>query len=229
MPAHRKNFLTDFVCETCGVTFKRLNGHAYRFCSAKCRAVKLAETDTKISHICEWCGKEFRSFPSRTGRFCSKKCASAFGCRQPKPNARRPETMHVERLCKTCGNPYFTNVHQIKSRGSNFCSLECKYIWQSKRLQETGGPNFKGGISYTAKSARGKNWASQKRQVKIRDGGACVICGSVKNIDTHHIKAYEDFCGNWKAANDLNNLISLCRVHHRMVESHKIILFTVRV
>ena len=79
--------------------------------------------------------------------------------------------------------------------------------------------NYRGGTI----KGRGQNWGHQKRQVLKRDNYKCQICG--KKIDrkkwdfgVHHIKPYREFNGDYEAANQLSNLITLCRKCHAKVE-----------
>lgn len=56
--------------------------------------------------------------------------------------------------------------------------------------------------------------------VKSRDGNKCVICGSEKMLNAHHIIPRE----NMKFMLDVNNGISLCPLHHnfsREISAHK--------
>lgn len=212
-----------FTCEHCGKKFVRHDSHKYRFCSHKCRA--LSKGRNLKEHTCDYCGKLFYTWPSRPGRFCSAQCRSEFAARQLKPKKRRPETMRVNKKCLQCGNEYTTSIHQIRWRGSNFCSRKCMGDYQSKKLLKTGGPNYKGGVSKNNKYYRGTNWDKQKRIVLKRDNHQCQVCKvnvgakEMHNIGVHHIKPYRLFNEDWNSANDPKNLITLCRKHHMMIES----------
>lgn len=52
-----------------------------------------------------------------------------------------------------------------------------------------------------------KEWA---KAVKERDG-SCVICGSTKRLNAHHVLPRE----NLKTKHDILNGITLCPLHHR--------------
>ena len=194
-----------YICEYCHNEFERLPGtnDAHRFCSRKCSGIARPKKGMKIC-ICEWCKKEFETWPSRPGRFCSDQCRSEFGARQPKYVNRKPETMKIERICEVCEKHFYTSKYQIELRqgGGRYCSISC----------------------------RGSNWDSQKRKALKRDDYSCQICGHrrqiisiTKNrIDVHHIKPYVLFDGDFEAANQLSNLITLCHTHHIQVENGKI-------
>lgn len=213
----------SFICQHCKNAFTKTGNREYTFCSRKCRA-QHQEKHLKDC-ICEYCKKHFQTWPSRPGRFCSAQCRSEFGARQLKPNKRRPDTMKVSRTCKQCGITYTTTSHQVRLRGSNFCSRKCMGDYQSAKLLKTGGPNYKGGISKNNKYYRGDNWERQKRKALKRDNRQCQVClkqvtaRDMHLIDVHHIRPYRLFNGDWKSANDLSNLITLCRGHHIKIES----------
>lgn len=217
MANHRKYYNKVFTCEQCGNSFERLNNREYRFCSPRCRA--FAQGKHLVKHTCEWCGEEFERFPSRQGRFCSNWCRCKYGAKQPRPNNRKPETMKIDRICEICGNHFITNIYQIKYRrgGGKYCSIICKSEAASRRLLN-GGPNYKGGVKKNGKYFRGHNWERQRHQVLIRDNGKCQFCGMDKRVDVHHIKPYKFFNGDFESANQLPNLITLCRLHHNQIE-----------
>lgn len=72
----------------------------------------------------------------------------------------------------------------------------------------------------------GPNWAEQRRAARDRDGYCCVACGMSDGehkdklgweLEVHHIKPFAE-CEDYFEANDLENLITLCRTHHREYE-----------
>ncbi len=71
----------------------------------------------------------------------------------------------------------------------------------------------------------GINWESQKRKAKKRDSSTCQVCGyksgGKRFLDVHHIIPAKRFI-DLELANNLSNLITLCRKCHVMVEKGKI-------
>jgi len=63
---------------------------------------------------------------------------------------------------------------------------------------------------------RGKNWNIQKAQALERDNYLCQKCQE-PSVVVHHIKPYHLFT-NYKEANQLDNLISLCKRCHGIEE-----------
>lgn len=76
----------------------------------------------------------------------------------------------------------------------------------------------------------GPNWDQQKRNTLSRDGGRCQHCGAPQRAgrrhDVHHIRPFRAFGyirgsnDQYRQANDLINLVTLCSSCHRKAESH---------
>lgn len=71
----------------------------------------------------------------------------------------------------------------------------------------------------------GKNWIKQRKKALIRDNYTCQKCGKTakelgKNPDVHHKKPIRTFSKDEieSKANDLDNLITLCRSCHSIEE-----------
>lgn len=61
----------------------------------------------------------------------------------------------------------------------------------------------------------GPNWYHQRRKVRKRDNYTCQDCGITEKeygnqLSVHHIGPFRNFHGDWRKANELSNLISLC-------------------
>lgn len=72
----------------------------------------------------------------------------------------------------------------------------------------------------------GPNWYEQRRKAKNRDNHECVKCGKTDEehleeygweLEVHHIVPASSF-QDYQKMNDLENLITLCRKHHRKYE-----------
>lgn len=209
-------------CLHCGKIFIANPSDKKRFCSISCAGLHNPKPRAKKTCVCEWCGKTFNTWNSRPGRFCSRLCAGRYGARQPKLNARKPE-IHVIKPCVICGKPYHTTTHQIKYRGSSCCSRECANIHTSQVVRGEHHPNWRGGSVH----GRGTNWSMQRNKVLRRDGYRCQICHKKvsrfkHDYGIHHIIPYRTFNGDYLKANELTNLITLCRSCHAKVEWGKI-------
>lgn len=59
---------------------------------------------------------------------------------------------------------------------------------------------------------RGSRWKRIRKEI-VKDFPFCAICGTTKNLQVHHITPYRLTHDNSK-----QNLIPLCRKHHKWVE-----------
>lgn len=170
--------------------------------------------------------------PSKVERndhfFCHRTCfdmwkkSSMVG--ENNPNWIEP----IKTQCATCGKPVERNPSRVGTteRKVHFCSKTCKHAWMREYMSGPDSPNWKGGsIRYY-----GPNWHGQKLAARKRDGYCCQICGITqkknrKSLDVHHIIPFRTFNyipgenENYLQANELSNLISLCRSCHIQVEA----------
>jgi DEAD/DEAH box helicase domain-containing protein len=75
----------------------------------------------------------------------------------------------------------------------------------------------------------GPNWETQRNAARARDGFQCVQCGKPeeggRQHDVHHLQPFRSFGyvpglnDNYKLANDLSNLQTLCRACHARAET----------
>lgn len=209
------------TCKYCGNPFQARHKSTKECCSVKCRGLLKRSIGSKVVKACKRCGEEFESWVYRNQVYCSLSCKNIVETRQYQPKLKRIAKM-VDLICEWCGNPY--TVHQCMNTGkrkSRFCSIECRGKSFSATNRGSVHPNWRGGGKYLT---RGRNWSAQRRKVLERDNCSCQICGlkmnnkSKKIIDVHHIKPYRQFNGDYTAANDLLNLITLCRSCHKRVE-----------
>lgn len=213
------------VCEYCQSTFKAQADKIHRkFCSMDC----MRQAKKQIDCTCENCEKIFQVFASEVrrgnGKFCSKECS------------RENQRKTIESSCKYCGANFQTIPSRIRRGGGKFCCEKCYTNWKSKNERGENHPLWKGGnIDY------GPNWEEQRAKALKRDNYTCRHCGKKKpifgkNHDVHHIIAMREFGysleknDHYMTANELTNLITLCRKCHREVEagiitlSHNVLL-----
>lgn len=206
-------------CEYCGARFVVQASKPNRFCSRKCSAIATQQHDPgkRKTCICEQCNREFETRHDHPGRFCSQRCRSIYA-------ARLPKGKHAERVtvcCEICGAEFIVLLSYYRLRPVRFCSVECKNKANAIEKTGKGNPNYSGGTRFPN---RGRNWWSQRRAALRRDNHTCQLCGrrpkihERRVIDVHHIKPYKDFNGDYLAANELMNLITLCRPCHVNIE-----------
>lgn len=192
---------------------------------------------TTVQCTCLQCGVSFSIrkilFDTGQGKYCSKKCSGIAHSKQ------------IECRCITCGNTFYVKQSRFNDGKGKYCSRTCRDLNPSvmryclicgKRLitsqkkycskscegvSNRGASNrrWRGG----GKTYRGPNWTQQRNLAYSRDGGVCQHCGNSpkqgeRKYDVHHIKPF-NFCPNYEEANQLINLVVLCRKCHGLAEN----------
>lgn len=213
---------SDIECPTCGkATF--YNNHGVRLHHSNAHNESIA--GDKVT--CEQCGDTTRVTPSKLNRgknhFCDPKCRGEwFSENQVGEDHHQYNRVEVE--CDWCGDTITRSPSQINDN-LNFCNAEvCQAKWNSHNNRGKDHPNWQGGDSYID---YGSNWKPQRRKAKERDDYECQVCGMTKEeqgyaLDVHHIVPIESY-DDPKDANRLQNLITLCRGHHRKYEGWNLI------
>lgn len=179
---------------------------------------------------CEQCGKEFHAFPSQRRRFCSAACKNT---RQSDTfsGTGHPRWKDKSHTCTQCGKVFqrIRTTKDLKGCGV-FCSSRCWYDWNSQNLVGPQCPRWRGG----KERYYGPNWNHQAEAARKRDNNSCRICGSKRpprgkrSLDVHHVRPFKSFAyvvgenDHYLAANDLTNLVTLCRVCHKKVEAGRL-------
>lgn len=220
------------ICQHCSSTFavnpKKLS-KGQKFCSRACWRASLFR---QVSRTCETCGLEFSVHRARGhARFCSRECQATKiikQCPVCKAEITAKRSAAPKRL--TCSRRCLAVLRGIENRsprqGQKKSTEEREKISEGLRKHYKWSPakhwNYQGG---PWKSRRG-GWLRQREAARERDGNTCQAClrsaaSLGKNIPIHHIKPYREFADP-EAANDLDNLISLCQSCHMKAEHGKI-------
>lgn len=185
------------------------------------------ESISGVELSCEYCGDTYRKPPSEAerSRFCSRECMAA----------HRSETMTtpfggerngVELECEWCGTTYRVPASSAE-RGSRFCSRDCQASSQSVEFSDESWhmygvrgadhPSYTGHDNYY-----GENWPEQRTAALDRDGRKCVVCSMSMEehldehgceLHVHHVQPIATY-ESPEDANELDNLITLCRACH---------------
>lgn len=204
--ARRKGVLRiEKKCQYCGNIFHTIPARQERskYCSLKCQHLGQRET---VEVKCDYCGKSFTDYPCKIKagrRFCSNSCCTAANDKRIKSN------------CKNCGKSFYTSRSYLERGHGLYCSRDCA----SQANSGSGNKLWRGG----GRVNRGPNWRRQRKLARLRDGGVCQRCGRKpkkgdRKFPVHHIKPYREFNGDYLAANDLLNLITLCHRCHPRAE-----------
>lgn len=194
------------TCEQCGKPFTRYPSEIKRgygkYC---CRACMDIGRQNLSIQICEQCKNEFRATGSakrrNPGRFCSRECLF------------QSMRTRIDCVCLQCGNAFTTLPKEIKKGAGKYCSNECRGL----ALRGENSPHWRGGHD----SYRGENWMHQRQLAWKRDKGICQHCGKKskkRKHDVHHIRPFRLYNGDYVAANELTNLITLCQTCHKLAE-----------
>lgn len=247
MPAAKPKIKVQ--CHWCNKILERPLWHAKRqqqhFCDRKCKGAWLktqtgqnayAYKGTQVQVKCSECGKEVLRDPTKVERnehfFCGRVCFDAWRRVHMQGENNPNWTPPIKTQCATCGEPIERNPARVGTteRKVHFCSKACKHKWMSEYLSGEGCHFWKGG---SGQRYYGQNWFRQARFARKRDGYRCQNCGVSqkeigKSLDVHHIIPFRSFDyipgenENYLQANELSNLISLCRNCHMRVEAHSI-------
>lgn len=227
------------ICGYCQEPFSRLDymmrSHDYKFCSRKCAGRKRVEnTVLRVGkRNCLTCGIEFVLWIRPEQKYCSHKCkgprisetqrgrvmsiesraklsASTKGRQSP---LRLPATKFI---CEGCGVEFeILNGRRFLGH-RRFCTRLCWYTFIRRNPEAI--PWFRGGRD----PYYGPNWYHMARLARWRDKDTCQDCGVLQEfpvLDVHHKIPRRAFFGNYELANQLNNLVSLCKTCHGIRES----------
>lgn len=193
------------------------------FCSRACRNTGLAAAK-RITKICVICSAPFTTPPAKANRFstCSAACVKERKVRlskaryalsqAPEAKAKRRNTFEKKRYevpCHCgCGEILRVTDAEVRYRstGRMFANREHYEDWflgeNTPFWRGEGNPYY-----------RGPNWNAQRKKARKRDGFKCTCCGATDALVVHHIVSFYYFA-EYREANDLNNLTTLCRSCH---------------
>ena len=189
----------EFDCPTCSDSFPTESGMKQHHTRVHGKSIATTEMD------CEWCGESIvyndYELKTREEYFCSDECRYA-------------------------------------RQSERFEGRECEWsekIGDSNRgnagMTGEDNPRWKGG----RENRMGPEWATQRRLALKRDFGQCRVCRMDsethkskygRELTVHHktprtwfLEEYDDETEALRKSNELNNLITVCRKHHRNLES----------
>lgn len=157
---------------------------------------------------CANCKKGFLIHNYRVGKsgknYCSRECRKTAKIIQ----------------CDWCNKDIKRVPAQIEKH--NFCSRSCMGKYQTKNYSGENSKHWLGDY----KKYYGVNWKHQRNLARARDQYKCQVCGveeTNKQHDVHHKKAFAVFgIENYKEANDLSNLVTLCNSCHSKIEPKRV-------
>lgn len=223
--ASRQPTAQTWTCKGCGVSFERVQNtdRVPKYCSVECRRKYVIPPGTEPvplkTNTCATCGVEFEFKRSVKRKYCSKKCNDVGRAGKRMANYKGK---YLSAKCQQCGADIECYPHRLKK----FCNEVCYAKWQSENLSGENSYEWQGG----AVDYRGPNWDEQADAARERDDHRCQHCGvsEVKlgrSLDVHHLIPFRRFgVERYIEANDLSNLISLCRSCHIRTEKGGLVL-----
>lgn len=122
--------------------------------------------------------------------------------------------------CPICRNIFYKVPSQTKRKT---CSRKCWHELEKRSgIRQGGNCNWwEGGHD----EYRGPNWFEMRNLARIRDNNTCQVCGKTEleqgyKLIVHHVVPYRFFQGDYKKANELQNLLCVCHNCHAKTESH---------
>ena len=235
------------ACELCGRAFTLSAYEAAkdgkgRWCSRRCADIGRKRGERRT---CETCGAAFYVYPSdlsdprRALRFCSMSCYKPVRGKatkgRPKSEIARarqsaamkgkhtgPRLPPISVTCLGCGvTTAYTGRKRHFAKRRRFCTMACWFAYV--RAHPGTHPAFRGG----REPYYGPDWREQARRARARDNDTCQDCGRHQTtplLDVHHLVARRVFKGDHKAANELGNLVTLCKSCHKRREGAAAIL-----
>ena len=174
--------------------FVRKDNEPIRCQSCSCRAVGKKGLAVIRSKRIQWqydgCGDWFYTTLSAKGNkkrhYCSRACHS--------------KSCQMDRVCRQCGKQFSVRQSSISNKtnaSGNYCSRKCyeKVLCQPDRV-----------------SGRGSQWKRIRKEA-VKRAPFCAVCGTLKNLQVHHIIPYRI-----TQDNEQNNLVPLCPSCHKKVE-----------
>lgn len=174
---------------------------------------KIRRSTTIVYLTCQYCGQLFilPKYRAKNRKFCSSDCA-----------AKNRINGKYQVNCSFCGTELFIHLSKLKLNDHFFCDTTCRanFIIGQNNPAYTSGNGRK--IEY------GNNWKRQRTKALKRDNYTCQYCGKQpkkkRYLQVHHIIPAHTFDGDYRSANKLTNLLTLCLKCHKDAEFGKIVI-----
>lgn len=173
---------------------------------------------------CSQCGQSLRVKQKdrlEGNNFCDNECESVFRSNQSGEDTGNWKGGKVTTSCENCDESVERWPGVISQKERIFCSSKCQGDWRSENFNGEDNPNFRGGVF---EHEYGPDWTEKREEALDRADEICEHpeCSKTETkpgmgLDVHHIvpRRYWD---DVSESNNLDNLIVLCRPHHRELE-----------
>ena len=228
------------ICPVCGDKFDVVPSaeDKYKHCSKECydkaRKGNSNPLYKKETIRCDQCETTITREPSRIKEhnFCSQECQNLWQVKKDEELEEYEwDGSKIVLNCDYCNEEIKLKPSLVKGRKHHFCSKQCQDKWKSENMTGKNSPFWTGGtIGYY-----GPNWERNRKKVLKRDNYTCQACGETNDeatLDVHHLEKFRSFrlplfSGevknvlaefNYEQANRIENLITLCKRCHKIVE-----------
>lgn len=195
-------------CPSCAAKKKRLN-----------EIIAKGKTPKTIFTNCIQCGKLSNTKRGFYNGLCSP-CAMIISSKK--------RIKQITITCPMCHREFSKEKNIIEKNERTFCSKKCYNKWLSENIIGNKVPNWRGG----GKKYYGPNWKYQSKLCRKIANYRCENCGKSQKdnkyaLDVHHKIPFRTFGyipdknDNYLLANNLSNLMALCRTCHRKLEARK--------
>jgi 5-methylcytosine-specific restriction endonuclease McrA len=162
-------------------------------------------------YSCATCGRQFQK---QSGRRVGSRTFCTFDCFKAAP--RTPRHPKAEVTCSGCGKRLLVWPSKLRLNQHFYCCPACR----QRHIIGPNNPSFRSG--WGRRGHYGQDWKAQRRAALGRDGQTCRHCHAQpkrsRDLHVHHLTPAYLFGGDWRRANELSNLITLCRSCHHAVE-----------
>ena len=215
-------------CECCGKEFFIQPHIVKKNCSLECARISTSQKLVNRAEIeCDYCQAKIERISSRlsinTHNFCDNTCHGKWKS-EHLIGSNNPAYRRIDRICANCGE----RISIIPSRDKYenvYCDRECmaEHYSKSEMFSGQNSPVWKGGK--TTRNEYGANWMSVRKKVRERENYSCLRCGKTEEennqeLSVHHIKNFKLY-ETYQEANNLENLVGLCRECHTFVHSNR--------
>lgn len=122
--------------------------------------------------------------------------------------------------CAHCGCTFTVFPSRHNANKKFYCGVKCR----AEHITGRNNPAYRSGGGRKVKY--GDNWRRQRRAALLRDQRTCQHCcqrpTGRHRLHVHHIQPAHVFGGDWRRANALTNLITLCHLCHELAEAGRI-------
>lgn len=166
----------------------------------------------KIQRICKQCHSPFYVYESAieksnaSGNFCCRKCYNEY--QKTLTGEKNNHYTRIKYNCPNCNKEFDALPSKIKTYKNIFCCRKCKNDYMKNYISGEKNCNWKGGTS------RYRGNFDEVKKANFSGKQYCAICGISNGIHIHHIIPYR-----LTQDNSVDNLIPLCRKHHKIIES----------